>query len=45
MRADRVLILESGRVAESGRRIDLVSDPGSRFSQLLQAGMTKELLS
>jgi ATP-binding cassette, subfamily B, bacterial len=45
LRADRILILENGRVAESGRRTDLVSDPGSRFSQLLRSGMTQELLT
>lgn len=45
LRADRILILENGRVAEFGRRVDLVEDPGSRFSQLLRAGMTDELLA
>lgn len=45
LRADRILILENGRIAEFGRRVDLVDDPGSRFAQLLEAGMTKELLS
>ena len=43
LRADRILILEDGRVAEFGRRADLVEDPESRFSQLLRAGMTEEL--
>jgi ATP-binding cassette subfamily B protein len=43
LRADRILILEDGRVAEFGRRADLVEDPESRFSHLLRAGMTEEL--
>ncbi len=42
-RADRILILEEGRVAELGRRTDLLRDPGSRFARLLRAGMTEEL--
>ena len=37
-RADRILILEDGRVAESGRRADLAADPGSRFARLLRSG-------
>jgi ATP-binding cassette, subfamily B, bacterial len=45
LRADDILILEDGRVAEFGQRVNLVEDPGSRFSQLLRAGKTKELLS
>jgi ABC-type multidrug transport system fused ATPase/permease subunit len=43
LRADEILILEAGRVAEFGRRADLAADAGSRFSQLLRAGMTEEL--
>lgn len=42
-RADRIMILEQGRVAEFGRRTDLVSDPTSRFAQLLRVGMTEAL--
>jgi ATP-binding cassette subfamily B protein len=42
-RADQILILEEGRVAELGRRADLVRDPESRFVRLLQAGMMEEL--
>lgn len=42
-RADRILILEDGRVAELGRRDDLARDPGSRFARLLRAGMQEEL--
>jgi ABC-type multidrug transport system fused ATPase/permease subunit len=37
-RADTILILEEGRVAETGRRADLAGDPGSRFARLLRAG-------
>ena len=42
-RADRILILEEGRVAELGRRADLARDPNSRFARLLRAGMTEVL--
>ncbi len=42
-RADRILILEQGRVAELGRRADLARDPQSRFARLLRTGMTEEL--
>jgi ATP-binding cassette, subfamily B, bacterial len=42
-RADRILILEQGRVAEFGRRADLAADPESRFARLLRAGMTEAL--
>ena len=42
-RADRILILEDGSIAESGRRVDLAGDPGSRFARLLRAGIEEEL--
>ncbi len=42
-RADRILILEDGRVAELGWRADLARDPRSRFARLLRAGMTEAL--
>jgi ABC-type multidrug transport system fused ATPase/permease subunit len=42
-RADRILILEDGRVAELGRRAVLARTAGSRFSQLLRAGMQEAL--
>jgi ABC-type multidrug transport system fused ATPase/permease subunit len=42
-RADRILILEEGGVAEVGRRADLARDPKSRFARLLRTGMTEEL--
>jgi ATP-binding cassette subfamily B protein len=38
-RADEILILEDGRVAELGSRAALQADPGSRFSALLRAGL------
>jgi ATP-binding cassette, subfamily B, bacterial len=42
-RADRILILEEGRVVENGRRADLARDPESRFARLLRAGLSGEL--
>lgn len=39
LRADQILILEDGRVAEYGRREALLADPASRFSRLLQVGL------
>ena len=36
-RADQVVILEGGRIAESGPRAALAADPGSRFAALLRA--------
>jgi ATP-binding cassette subfamily B protein len=42
-RADDILILEQGRVAEYGRRTALAADPGSRFSALLKTGMEEML--
>jgi ATP-binding cassette, subfamily B, bacterial len=42
-RADRILILEEGCVAEIGVRAHLAADPSSRFSRLLQTGMQAEL--
>lgn len=43
-RADRILILEGGRIAEFGWRADLAGDPQSRFAQLLRAGIQEELV-
>jgi ATP-binding cassette subfamily B protein len=37
-RADVVLVLDGGRVAELGRRDELAADPGSRLSALLRSG-------
>ncbi|WP_308637262.1 ABC transporter ATP-binding protein [Paenibacillus silvisoli] len=42
-RADQILILENGRVIESGRRTELAADPGSRFSSMLATGLEEVL--
>jgi ATP-binding cassette subfamily B protein len=42
-RADDILILENGCVAEYGPRALLMSDPGSRFYHLLQTGLEEAL--
>jgi len=38
-RADDIMILEDGRIAEYGARPELASDPDSRFSSLLRTGL------
>jgi ABC-type multidrug transport system fused ATPase/permease subunit len=38
-RVDEIMIMQGGRIAEHGRRDDLVADPDSRFSGLLQTGL------
>ncbi|MFF2885719.1 ABC transporter ATP-binding protein [Paenibacillus sp. NPDC057967] len=38
-RADRIVILEQGRIVEHGERTKLASDPSSRFSLMLAAGL------
>jgi ATP-binding cassette subfamily B protein len=38
-RADRIMILEQGQIAEFGPRTALAADPTSRFSRLLQTGL------
>jgi len=43
-RADKILILDRACVAEFGPRDELARDPDSRFSRLLAAGMTEELV-
>jgi len=43
-RADTILILEKGRVAEYGPRAELLADPGSRFSHLLRTGVEEVLV-
>ena len=43
-RADQILILEDGRVAEFGPRARLAADPNSRLSQLLQTGLEEVLV-
>jgi ATP-binding cassette, subfamily B, bacterial len=42
-RADDVLVLEGGRIAELGRREDLTRDPRSRLAQLLAADAVEVL--
>jgi len=42
-RADDILILDQGRIAEYGERAQLVADPNSRFSQLLKTGLQEAL--
>jgi ATP-binding cassette subfamily B protein len=42
-RADEILILEDGRALEHGERQQLVSDPDSRFSELLRTGLERVL--
>ena len=42
-RADRILILEAGGVAEVGPPADLARDPESRFARLLRAGIAEAL--
>ncbi len=42
-RADRIAILEDGRVLEFGEREALARDPGSRLSRLLRTGMEEVL--
>jgi len=43
-RADQIMILDDGQVAEFGSRSALVADPMSRLSQLLQAGLEEVLV-
>jgi ABC-type multidrug transport system fused ATPase/permease subunit len=43
-RADWILVLEDGQVAEFGRRAELAALPGSRFARLQAAGMTEALV-
>jgi ATP-binding cassette subfamily B protein len=42
-RADEIMILENGRIAEYGPRVELAADPASRFYNLLQTGMEEVL--
>ena len=43
-RADDILILENGRIAEHGERIVLANNPQSRFYGLLQTGLEEVLV-
>jgi ABC-type multidrug transport system fused ATPase/permease subunit len=38
-KADRIMILENGSIAEYGERIDLINNPASKFSTLLRTGL------
>jgi ATP-binding cassette, subfamily B, bacterial len=42
-RVDHIMILEDGRIAEHGRRVDLIQDPASRFKALLRVGLEEVL--
>ncbi|RAU96519.1 ABC transporter ATP-binding protein [Paenibacillus sp. YN15] len=42
-RADDILMLDDGRIAEHGRRLALLADPGSRFSRVMEAGLEEVL--
>jgi ATP-binding cassette subfamily B protein len=42
-RADRVLVMEGGRVAEQGPRVALAADPESRYAALLRSGQAELL--
>jgi len=42
-RADKIMILENGRILEFGDRKKLALDPNSRFNQLLKTGMDEVL--
>ncbi|HEY8685878.1 MAG TPA: ABC transporter ATP-binding protein [Chloroflexota bacterium] len=42
-RVDRIMILDNGRVAEVGRRVDLVRNHESRFNALLRVGLDEVL--
>jgi ATP-binding cassette subfamily B protein len=43
-RADKILILDNGRILESGPRTDLVADPNSHFAGLLRTGLEEVLV-
>jgi ATP-binding cassette subfamily B protein len=43
-RADRILILDEGRIVEEGKREDLAANPASRFSGLLRTGLEEALV-
>lgn len=43
-RADKILILEDGRILEYGERTSLAADPQSRFFHLMQTGMEEVLV-
>jgi ATP-binding cassette, subfamily B, bacterial len=42
--ADKIMILDQGRVVEFGDRLDLALDPGSKFHMLLRTGLDEVLV-
>lgn len=42
--ADKIMILDQGRVVEFGSRLDLALDPSSRFHNLLRTGLDEVLV-
>jgi ATP-binding cassette subfamily B protein len=42
-RADKIVVLEGGRILEQGERAQLAADPGSHFATLLSTGMAEVL--
>lgn len=42
-RVDRILVMGDGRVVESGGRVDLASDPGSRYARLRAAALALDM--
>ncbi|WP_284640571.1 ABC transporter ATP-binding protein [Paenibacillus silviterrae] len=43
-RADRIMVLDNGRIAEYGDRKALAADPSSAYSRLLETGMEEMLV-
>jgi ATP-binding cassette, subfamily B, bacterial len=43
-RADDILMLDDGRIAEHGKRLALLADSGSRFSRVMEAGLEEVLV-
>ena len=43
-RADEIMILADGRIAETGNRVALEADPSSRFAHLLKVGLEEALV-
>lgn len=41
-RAERIVVMERGRIVESGPRAELAATPGSRFGRMLTAGVEEE---
>ena len=41
---DRIVVVEGGRIVESGDRAELAADPSSRYARLLAAGTAAELV-